>query len=218
MKEKVHSYLRVSSESQITGDGFPRQRESINRFIKRNRMELVTEFRDEGVSGVMFDRPGLTDLFVSLKSNGVKKVVIENSSRLSRDLIVGETLLNEFKKIGVTVVTSDGTILTDTNDDDPSKKMIRQILGVFSEFEKSCLVQKLRVSRIRMKKSKGVCEGRKPFGSRPGETDIINKIKLLRHEGNSVKGIVEILKNQGIVSRYGKFLKYTQIRRILDRP
>lgn len=217
MKEKVHSYLRVSGQSQIDGDGFPRQRQAITEFAKRNKMEIVTEFKDEGISGTTFDRPALTDLFVALKSNGIKTVLVENSTRLARDLIVGETLLSEFKKIGVKVISADGTILTDADDHDPSKKLIRQILGVFAEFEKSCLVQKLRVARIRSKKAKGKCEGRKSYGSRVGELEIVTKIQKLRQSGMTINGIVENLKAEGIVSRYGKPLKYTQIRRILAR-
>src|SRR5688500_13721403 len=98
MKTKAFSYLRVSGKGQIDGDGFPRQREKIERYAKKNRAEIVQEFRDEGVSGTKdaFDRPGLTELFVALKANGVRTVIVEDAHRLARDLVVSEILLREF--------------------------------------------------------------------------------------------------------------------------
>ncbi len=45
------SYLRVSGQGQIGGDGFPRQREAVERYAKLHGLEVLQEFRDEGVSG-----------------------------------------------------------------------------------------------------------------------------------------------------------------------
>jgi hypothetical protein len=42
VKKKAFSYLRVSGKSQINGDGFPRQAETIARYAK-----AVQEFRDK---------------------------------------------------------------------------------------------------------------------------------------------------------------------------
>jgi len=71
-ENQAFSYVRVSGKGQIDGDGFKRQAETINRYAKANKMEIVQEFRDEGVSGTKeaLDRPGLTDLFVAIKANG----------------------------------------------------------------------------------------------------------------------------------------------------
>ena len=64
MTRKYLSYLRVSGASQVEGDGFPRQREAIERFAAANDLKLEEEFRDEGVSGTneLEDREGLPAL------------------------------------------------------------------------------------------------------------------------------------------------------------
>src|SRR5688572_21592025 len=109
MKTKAFTYLRVSGKGQIDGDGFPRQREAVTRYAKRHQVQIVTEFRDEGVSGTKeaFDRPGLTDLMVAIKTNGVRTILVERADRLARDLMVGEIILAECRQLGVKVVSAE---------------------------------------------------------------------------------------------------------------
>src|SRR5262245_45316678 len=104
---KAFSYLRVSGKGQIDGDGFTRQAETIQRYVSANQIEIVREFRDNGVSGKTdaFDRDGLTELFVALKANGVRVVIVENATRIARDLMVGEIIFGEFRKLGVKVIS-----------------------------------------------------------------------------------------------------------------
>ncbi len=217
MKTKVYSYLRVSGKGQVDGDGFPRQRQSVADYCRRNRMEVVTEFRDEGVSGTVFDRPGLTDLFVAIKSNGVKVVLVEKADRLARDLIVSETLLAEFRKLGIKGIAAEGGTDLTVDNNDPSRKMIRQILGVVSEWEKSCIVQKLRAARIRSKEKNGRCEGRKPYGEKEGESEIVTRIQSLRKDRLTINEIADRLNSEEIKTRSGGRWQFTQIRRVLAR-
>ena len=46
----------------------------------------------------------------------------------------------------------------------PTRKLVRSILGAVSEYEKSLVVLKLRGARVRMRVKKGRCEGAKPYG------------------------------------------------------
>jgi len=165
------SYLRVSGRGQIDGDGFPRQREAITRYARAAGVEVVDEYRDEGVSGTkdLDDRDGLSDLMTRLASNGIRLVLVERADRLARDLMVSEVLLAEFRKLGITVVAADSGTDLSAGDDDPTRVLIRQVLGAVAQFEKSVIVAKLRAARVRKRRETGRCEGRKPFGTRPGE-------------------------------------------------
>jgi DNA invertase Pin-like site-specific DNA recombinase len=225
MKTKAFSYLRVSGKGQIQGDGFPRQREVIKRYVAKHQMEIVQEFRDEGVSGTKdaFDRPGLTELFVILKANGVRMVLVERADRLARDLMVGEIILAEFRKIGVKVISAEcGTDLT-VEDNDPTRKLIRQVLGAVSEFEKSCIVQKLRAARVRIRSNQGRCEGRKPYGVTPDERDVIARMRKWQKQNLTIIQIAQRLNAEGICPRTelrnGKQTHWhaTTVQRILAR-
>lgn len=221
MKEKsrAFSYLRTSGKGQVGNDGFPRQRDAVNRYAAANRMAIAQEFSDEGVSGTTdaLDRPGLTDLLVALKSNGVRTVIVENATRLARDLMISEILLAEFRKLGVKVISADGGIDLTLGNDDPSGKLIRQILGAVAEWEKCALVQKLRASRLRIRRAGGRCEGKKPYGHTPEEAKVVATILEHRKSGLSYAAIADQLNAGGVKSRSGRKWHPTQVQRVIAR-
>ncbi len=221
MKTKAFSYLRVSGKGQIDGDGFKRQADTVSRYAKTNRLEVVQEFRDEGVSGTKdaLDRPGLTDLFVAIKANGVRLVLVENATRLARDLMVSEIILAEFRKLDVKVISADGGVDLTLGNDDPTGKLVRQILAAVSEWEKCLIVQKLRASRLRIRRGGQRCEGRKPYGVTAEEQVVIEKMKAMRQKQKSFVDIAKTLNTDGLPTRTGPGTKWhaTQVQRILSR-
>jgi DNA invertase Pin-like site-specific DNA recombinase len=207
--ERAYSYLRVSGRSQVGGDGFPRQREAITAFARRNGVTIIEEFRDEGVSGTreLASRPGLAALLDRLENNGARLVVVERADRLARDLLVGEVILGQFRKIGVRVVDASGTNLS-ADDGDPTRVLIRQVLGAVAQFEKAVIVLKLRAARDRMRLRTGRCEGRRPFGHYPHEQHAVDTIRALRRKRrrgspSSFADVARQLNDRGVSTRTG---------------
>ena len=225
MATKAVSYLRVSGKGQVSGDGFPRQRDNVADYCGRNGLELLDEYRDEGISGTdeLADRPGLAALLDRLESNGVRTVVVENASRLARDLMVQEVILAEFRKRDVTVIEADdGNDLTVDGIDNPTGTLIRQVLGAVSQFEKNVLMVKLRASRERIRRNGAKCEGRKAYGERPGEAAIVQRIIKLRRKPRgrdrlSFAAIAERLNEDGIPTRMGRPWRASAVQNIIKR-
>ena len=221
---KAFSYLRVSGKGQVLGDGFPRQREAIEKYAKANVIAIEEEFRDEGISGTteLADRDGLARLIERIASNGVRTVLVERSDRIARDLLVGEVILGQFRDLGVTVIeAASGNVLT-SDDGDATKVLIRQILGAVAQFDKSVVVSKLRAARDRQRRNHGRCEGRKPYGDRPGEQDVFDRIIALRKSRKgqrrlSFRKISETLNTEGVLARSGKPWNGTTIRNMVTR-
>jgi DNA invertase Pin-like site-specific DNA recombinase len=211
---KAFAYLRVSGKGQIDGDGFPRQLAAIKAYATSSQIKVVRVFREEGVSGTkeLENRPALVELMTALHSNGVKLVLVEKLDRLARDLMVQETIIGDLRKNGFDLLSvSEPDLLQD----DPSRKLMRQIFGAIAEYEKTMIVLKLRGSRMRAKVRDGRCEGRKPFGHYEGESVVVDRMKALKASGLSFDRIAATLNDEGVPSRTGKPWFGTVVNRIL---
>ncbi len=211
---KAFSYLRVSGKGQVSGDGFPRQRAAIKTYAKANGFNIVREFADEGISGAIetTDRPAFAEMVATLHSNGVRTVIVEKLDRLARDLMVQESALNYFRQHGFSIVS---VAEPDLMANDPSRTAFRQMMGVFSQYDKSMIVLKLKGARMRKKAKEGICEGRKPFGYYEDEKAILERLKALRAEGLGFDRIAARLNQEGVPTRTGKPWHGVVVNRIL---
>ena len=117
---KAFAYIRVSGTGQVNGGGFDRQLKSINNYAKAHGVEVVEVYREEGISGILENRPALAKLLISLEQNGngIRAVIIEKLDRLARDLMVQEAIIRDFKSKGFELIsTAEGP---DLLADDPS--------------------------------------------------------------------------------------------------
>lgn len=99
--------------------------------------------------------------------------------------------------------------------DDPSRKLMRQIFGAVAEYEKTMVVLKLRGARQRLRAKEGRCEGRKAFGYFEGELAIVERMKALRASGIGYDKIAAELNRAGILSRSGSKWHGIVVNRIL---
>jgi DNA invertase Pin-like site-specific DNA recombinase len=221
-KTPVFAYVRVSSNGQTNGDGFPRQIEAIQKYATQNDLEIVKVYR-EGHTGTETNRPILTDLLLSLEKNhhGVRTVVIERLDRLARDLMTQEFILDEFTRLGTEIIsTTEGNI---SAINDPTRKLIRQIFGGLAEFDKTMLVSKLRSARQRKKLETGQkVEGRKGYGDSPEGRAILRKISALRRKPKTgkpktYKQIADQLNEEGITTLEGAKWSLLRVQQLYNR-
>jgi len=213
---KAFSYLRVSGRSAVKGDGFPRQRAAVSAYARANGIRIVGEFLEKGVSGSkdLENRPAFLALMTALHADDVTLVLIEKLDRLARDLMVQETILADLRKHGFDLVS---VVEPDLLQDDPTRKLMRQIFGAVAEYEKTMLVLKLRAARQRMKAATGRCEGQRPYGTRPGEPEVVNQMQKLRRAGRSLVEIAEHLNAHDVRPRSGRQWYPMTVRNILRR-
>ena len=221
MKQAV-GYLRVSTNKQTTGDGFRRQRASIRSFSKTAGFHVIAWY-EESFTGTEADRPVLAQMLLEILASNTSVVLVESLDRLARDLLVQHSILAKFLGKGISVVNaSTGQDVSAAMQRDPMLKALVQIQGVFAELEKNLLVRKLRRARDNIRKQKGVCEGRKPFGHNRGEGEVLRRIRQLRRKprGKTRLGpyqIAGILNREGCLTRTGKQWHGVTVGRILER-
>ncbi len=223
MKQAI-AYLRVSGQAQVEGHGLQRQREAIEAYAKAHGMELVGTYADEGVSGTtdLDSRPGLGALMHRLESNGVRCVVVEGLDRLARDLMIQEIILGDMAQAGVELVsTKEGE---DVGSPDPTRVLVRQVLGALAQYDKAMTVAKLRAARDAKRTATGKCEGPKHYGTvDKGERKAVQRIRELRRKqpGRARMGsvrIARIMQAEGHPTRHGGEWTAQTVKAILSGP
>jgi DNA invertase Pin-like site-specific DNA recombinase len=215
------AYLRVSSKGQLRGHGLARQRRAVELWAKSHGYELSAVYLEQGVSGSLAQRPELARMLLELEQlhPQASLVLVEKLDRLARDLIVQETIIAQVQRLGRSLASaSEGPDLLDS---DPSRKLVRQLFGAIAEYDKAITVAKLAAARARKRSLCGRCEGRKPFGSRPGEAETLQRIKLLRrrHRGErlSYERIARTLNAEARPTRTGRPWHEATVRKIVRR-
>jgi DNA invertase Pin-like site-specific DNA recombinase len=209
---KAYGYCRVSGAGQIDGNGFERQRNAIQAFALKSKIEIVHIYFEQ-VSGVKDEeqREVFQEMISAILRNGVRTIVVEGLDRLAREYRVQEQLLIYLVSKGITLIDArTGENVTEAISADPMKRAMVQIAGIFSELEKNLLVKKLRLARESKRKAAGKCEGRKGWDDQPNKRDaILGQIRTLRRKPKYQKRLTyvevanqlnELAKNDDIYS------------------
>lgn len=222
MKIEAVGYCRVSGKGQTAGTGLDRQEQAVRAYAKKNNYNL-TQVYCEAHTGTKTDRPIFTDMLSDLLSNGCRVIIVECLDRLARDLAVQMQIIALLSSKGVTLINA-MTGADATNPSDPMAVAMLQMQGCFAQLDKSLLVKKLKKGRDakRAKSKDNKCEGRKPFGYRPGEAETVERMrKLYRKKPGedrlSFYRIAKVLNNEDRPTRQGKPWHSFQVERILKR-
>lgn len=198
---KVFGYLRVSGTSQADGDGPERQRTAITAFCVRHNLTIVRWYEDLGVSGAIEAafRPGFAEMVEHCTE--AQGIIAENSTRLARDNMVAEMLLCQCRKVGLKVFAADYPDLTDlTCNDNPTATAMRQLMQVFSQWDKAMLVARLRAARERTGRFGGLPKWGKDERERAIEGALI---QLYQKWPNAPACIAEALNEAQLFNRDG---------------
>jgi DNA invertase Pin-like site-specific DNA recombinase len=217
-------YMRTSSAANV-GDGKDseaRQRKAIEGFAKAAGRVIVDWFYDAAVSGAdrIEARPGFAALLASIAGNGVRTIIVETANRFARDLMVQEVGFAMLRDLGVTLIAADSP--SSFLDDGPTSKLIRQILGAVSEFDKAMIVAKLKGARDRVRRTQGKCEGRKAYAEREGGQELVAMARQLRGNQNgrpqSLRKIANELAERGYVTPSGRHYSASAVASMLGEP
>lgn len=182
---KAFGYCRVSGAGQIDGNGFERQENAIRAFAQKSKIEIVHVYNEQ-ISGVKDEeqREVFQDMVSAILKNGVRTIIVEGLDRLAREYRIQEQLIIYLASKGITLIDArTGENVTKAVNDDPMKKAMIQMQGIFAELEKNLLVKKLRLARESKRMDAGKCEGRRGWNDLPDKRDVIlGKIKALRRK------------------------------------
>jgi DNA invertase Pin-like site-specific DNA recombinase len=187
---RTFAYLRVSTLQQLDRSGLDRQREIVQTFIQSKDWTCVRVFTEQQSGGVEFqDRLVLIEMLELAAAFNAEAIVVERADRLARDLVAQEVFLAKCAEHKVLVYSADSGEELTLPGADPTRIMLRQIVGVLAQWEKAMLVKKLQDGRRRTKQKTGMPCGGKPGYGREGDTD------QQSYETSVMKWIVERRQN-----------------------
>ena len=98
--KKALIYCRVSSEKQVKeGNGLDSQEHRCRKYAASLGLQVESVFRDEGISGGLFDRPAIQSLLKYMDANWQNKycVIFDDLKRFARDVEVHLRLKSELR-------------------------------------------------------------------------------------------------------------------------
>ena len=216
------SYLRTSSAANTDGDSPHRQDAAVMGYAKRAGVEVVACFWDKAVSGAdaIDTRAGFVALLAFCETIGVKTIIVETANRFCRDLIVQETGFAMLTKAGFALIAADhpDSFTSDT----PTAVLIRQILGAVAQFDKTMVVDKLKVARDRASERAGRrVEGRKGYqDTNPQAVREARRLARKSPKTGKARTLMEIsaeLAALGYLTGKGKPFAPVQVGRLIGR-
>jgi DNA invertase Pin-like site-specific DNA recombinase len=211
---KLAAYLRVSTERQADeGLGLDVQRESIKTWARSAGHSVTLWAADEGVSGSqgLDARLGLLDALGALQERAAEGLVVYRLDRLARDLVVQEQILADVWRLGSRVFSTspaeDAFLDPNDRDADPSRALIRQILGAVAQYERGMIRLRMKSGKARKRAKGGFIGGQVPFGYRSDagtliadqvEQQAVAQARAMRADGHSLRSIAQALDAEGL--------------------
>lgn len=137
MKTKAALYLRVSTDHQTTEN----QRQHLTEVAERAGWEIVEVYEDAGISGAKGrkDRPAFDRMCKDATRRRFDVIMAWSVDRLGRSLQDLVTFLGELHSSGIDLFLHQQGIDTTT----PAGKAMFQMLGVFAEFERAMIRERV---------------------------------------------------------------------------
>jgi DNA invertase Pin-like site-specific DNA recombinase len=171
MKRNVALYLRVSTKGQSVAN----QRRELEAVAERSGWKIVAIYEDAGISGAKGrdKRPGFDRMLRDATRRQFDLVAAWSVDRMGRSLQDLIATLSELHALKVDLYLHQQAVDTTT----PAGKALFQMMGVFAEFEREIIRERVRAGLARAR-ANGTKLGRRPVGIAVEE-----RIRKLRGKG-----------------------------------
>lgn len=217
---KTAAYIRVSTSKQLDGAGPQQQRNNLLAYAVSKGLH-IDEYATDDETGTTEDREHIQRLLKEAQAGTLTLLLVDRLDRLGRKLHVCEGLLAAFNQAGCEV-----QFVAAAFADNPAGVAMRQMLGVFAEYQRSEWLSRMR----QCSKAKAVARGSlhgalAPYGYRiegnrcvpdPTETPLVKKIFALSAQKLTLRGICKVLMEEGWKTRKGTYFHHQQVKRILE--
>lgn len=177
---RIGIYARVSTTDQDCSQ----QLRELRDYATARRWEVQGEYVDHAVSGTKESRPAMNKLMEAARRRAIDAVVCWKIDRWGRSMPHFVSSVQELRGLGVRFVAVTQGI--DTDESNPTSRLMLNLLAAFAEFERELIVERTRAGLQRARR-----EGR--IGGRPKLIVDRNEISALHRAGRTTREIGEKL-------------------------
>jgi site-specific DNA recombinase len=141
-------YARVSTDAQEKEGTIESQVFELKRQITAAGHVLIREYKDDGHTGTLLDRPALNQLRADLKTDLFDTVYFLAADRMARAVAYQTIIVDELLKHGKQIIINGKDY-----EQNPENKLTLTMLGAFAEYERAKIMERMtrgRLHRLRM--------------------------------------------------------------------
>jgi site-specific DNA recombinase len=157
---RVATYTRISTDEDRQPNSLEAQRVRLESFVSSQPEWGIQRRYKEQFTGTVVDRPELTRMLRDAKRGRFDVLLVYRVDRLARSIRGLAQIIDELDQAGVIFRSATEPFDTGT----PAGRMMVQMLGVFAEFERALIVERITAGLERKAARGGWCGGQRPFG------------------------------------------------------
>ena len=206
--EKITAlYERLSRDDELQGEGnsIVNQKKTLEEYAKKNHLENIIHFTDDGISGTQFDRPGFMAMMNGVNQGNIGCIIVKDISRLGRDYLKVDQCMEILRQKGVRLIAINDNVDSFYREDDFTP--FRNIMNEWYARDTSRKIQ----STFRSKGESGKHTARTPpYGYIKDERDknkwivdekaaeVVRRIFNMTMQGNGPYRIAKILESEKV--------------------
>ena len=106
------------------------QKKILEEYAKKNHLENIVHFTDDGISGTQFDRPGFMAMMNGVNQGNIGCIIVKDMSRLGRDYLKVGGCMEILRQKGVRLIAINDNVDSFYKDDDfaPFRNIMNEFL------------------------------------------------------------------------------------------
>lgn len=202
---KVWLYYRLSRDEDTELNSLNNQRNILVEYANANNHEIVGESFDDNVSGMHFNREGISKIYEQVENKAIEAIIVKDLSRLGRHRTQTAMFIDYLREHDVRVLSVTENIDTSNEDDD----LMIGFKGIFNDMYARDISKKIRAG-YKQKQKNGIVitvplgyfkdKNTNEIVIVEEEAEIVRKIFDLYLSGYGLKAIAKKLNDEGIKS------------------
>ena len=222
---RIATYTRISTDEEHQPHSLGAQADRLAAYCaSQEDWQIVCRFEDQ-ITGTLLERPGLSQALAAAHSGRFDLLLVYRVDRLARSVRTLAEILSELDRAGVGFRSATEPFDTTT----AAGRMMVQMLGVFAEFERATIIDRVVAGMEKKARRGGWVPGIPPIGYRIGEdgflepsepqASLVRRIFSLYIEKRlGTRALANLLNEEGERTQAGKLWSNASVQGVLQNP